>query len=187
MNDVRSAQELLPWLLPLTDGLVACKDSSLLASFEFFGPDADTVGSGEIQQVGAAADRMMLSLRGLPVTLWWTVRRERTTDYPAEPMPDPVSQMLDDEHRANFLDSSAYINRHFLSVLWMPERSTASMLGKIGVAVGDGENAFSAIKTAISSTFFNHTKNGWSSGKECWRHWGWSGCAGKRFLGFCGQ
>lgn len=162
-NDVRSMQELLPWLAPLTEGLVVCKDSSFLATFEFQGADADSVGDGEVFQVAQAAERMLFSLRDMPVTLWWTVRRERTTDYPGEPMPDPVSQMLDDEQRANFHAGAAFINRHFLSVLWMPERSTSGMFAKIGALMADGASMPTAIKTAVQSTYFGKTAFAWKA------------------------
>lgn len=163
MTDVRSTQELLPWLQPITDGLVVCKDSSFLACFEFQGSDADTVGEGEIYQVGQAAERMVSLLRDLPVTLWWTVRRERTDDYPAEAMPDPVSQMLDDEHRHAFLSTSAYTNRHFLSLIWMPERSASGMFEKIGLQVADGANIVRAVQTAIASTYFGKHAFAWKA------------------------
>lgn len=163
MSGVRSTQELLPWVCPITDGLVVCKDSSFLATFEFFGADADSVGEGEVFQVAQAAERMMHALRDLPVTLWWTVRRERTHDYPGEPMPDAVAQMLDDENRAQFEASSAFVNRHFLSLIWMPERSTSNMFGKLAGLMGDGANFAVAAKTAIASTYFGKSAFAWKA------------------------
>lgn len=163
MSDVRSTQELLPWVSPITDGLVVCKDSSFLACFEFTGADADSVGEGEVYQVGQAADRLMSLLRDLPVTLWWTVRRERTDDYPGEVMPNEVSQMLDDEHREAFLSRSAYVNRHFLSIIWMPEKSASGMFEKIGVQLGEGANLLSAIKLGVQSTYFGKHSFAWKA------------------------
>jgi len=162
-TDVRSTQELLPWLIPVSDGIVACKDSSLLSVFEFFGPDGDTVSEGEIAQTGLAVERMLMSLRDLPVTLWWTVRRERTTDYPGEVMPDPVSQMLDDEQRRQVMSGAAYINRHFLSILWMPENNAGTFFQKFGAMVSDGVNAFQAIKTAAGATWFGRQAFAWKT------------------------
>jgi len=159
--DIRSTAELLPWLVPITDALVVCKDSSLLATYEFTGADADSVGQAEIYQVGQAAERMLLLLRDLPVTLWWTVRRERTSDYPGEPMPDAVSQMLDDEHRAQFLARSAFVNRHFLSLIWMPAKGTEAFFEKVGAMTADGENILRAIKIAIEATFLSKEAFGW--------------------------
>lgn len=162
-KDVRSTQELLPWIVPLSEGLVVCKDSSFLACFEFTGADADTVGEGEVFQIGQAADRMMGVLRDLPITVWWTARRERTQDYPGEAMPDPVSQMLDDEHRASFLGGAAFKNRHFLSLIWMPEKSTADMFTKVGVMMADGASFFTALRTAVASTYFGKSSFAWKA------------------------
>lgn len=163
MSGPRSTQELLPWVCPITDGLVVCKDSSFLAAFEFFGADADSVGEGEVYQVGQAVERMLHALRDLPVTLWWTVRRERTEDYPGEPMPDAVSQMIDDEARAQFHTSAAYVNRHFISLIWMPERSTSGMFGKVGALMADGAGFATATRTAIASTYFGKTAFAWKA------------------------
>lgn len=145
MADVRSETELLPWITPITDGIVICKDSGLLAGFEFFGADADSVGEGEVFQVGQAAERMLEIFRDLPVTLWWTVRRERTEDYPGEPMPDEIAQMLDDEHRAQFLSGSAFVNRHFLSVLWRPEKTATGFFERLAGLMADGVPAWRAL------------------------------------------
>lgn len=163
MKNVRSSAEIMPWLVPVTDGLVTCKDSSFLASFEFAGVDADSAGETEMFQVGQAAERMMGLLRDLPVTIWWTVRRERTFDYPGEPMPDPVSAMLDDEHRAQFLSGSAYVNRHYFSLIWMPERSTAGMFAKAGALMADGASATKALMTALASRFSGRTAFAWKA------------------------
>lgn len=162
-GDVRSSQELLPWAVPITDRLVACKDSSFLATFEFQGADADTVGEADVYQVGQAADRMLSALRDLPVTIWWTVRRERTEDYPGEPMPDEISQMLDDDNREQFMSNAGLVNRHFLSVIWMPERNTASVFRKAGMLMAEGANVFKAAHFAIASTYFGQESFAWKA------------------------
>jgi type IV secretion system protein VirB4 len=162
-DNIRSTTELLPWIVPITDGLVVCKDSSLLACWEFTGADADTVGEGEVFQIAAAAERMLLALRGLPVTLWWTVRRERTEEYPGLPMPDPVSQLIDDEHRRAFLASGAFRNRHFLSIAWAPERSTVGAFEKLGGLMAEGASFFEAAKLAFGSMFGGQQSFAWKA------------------------
>ena len=42
---IRPANEYLPWLMPLTDNVVVCKDSTLLASFQMEGIDADSISN----------------------------------------------------------------------------------------------------------------------------------------------
>lgn len=157
----RSTSQLLPWMVPITDGIVACKDSSLLAAFEFTGVDADSVGESEIYVVAEAAERLMAALRDLPVTVWWTLRRERAVDYPGEPMPNGISQMIDDEHRAAFHGESAFVNRHFFSIVWMPERSTSGLFAKVGAQMAEGVSMFSAAKLAVQSTYLGKHAFAW--------------------------
>lgn len=153
MTGHRSAQELLPWLIPLSDRIVACKDSGLLACFEFDGLDTDGAPSGMVDQLYNVLDTAMGALRGQPITLWWTLRRERTTDYPGAEMPDAVSQMIDDEHRAKFLRDGGFVNRYFVSLLWMPKRSADTVMDRIGAYMADGANvAVATVKGMRSLT-----------------------------------
>lgn len=155
MSEARSTQELLPWLVTLTSGIVGCKDSGLLAMFEYAGLDADGAPDSAVAQLEHMMDTANGTWRNQPVSIWWTVRRERTNDYPAAPMPDPVAQMIDDEHRDQFLAEGGFINRYHVSVLWMPERSTNAIIDRIGAYMADGINPITAtirgIKGAIAS------------------------------------
>lgn len=162
-GDVRSAMELLPWLVPISDGIALCKDSGLLASFEFHGADADSVGEGEVYQVAQAAERMIELLRDLPVTLWWTVRRERTEDYPGERMPDEIAQVLDDEQRRQFLASSAYVNRHFLSVLWRPHNTATGFFERVAALMADGMSLPAALLTVGKAYTTNRHAFAWQA------------------------
>lgn len=151
----RSLQELLPWLVPINERVVACKDSGLLACFEYRGLDTDGSADAAVAQLENLVDTAMDTWRSQPVTIWWTLRRERTNDYPGAPMPTAVGQMIDDEHRARFLEVGGYINRCFVSVLWMPERSTNAVMDRIGAYMADGANPLTAVvkgaRAALSS------------------------------------
>lgn len=163
MTDTRSTQELLPWLVPLSDGVVACKDSSLLATLEFVGADGDSVGDAETFQIAQAGERLMAAFKDQPVTIWWTLRRERATNYPAEPMPDPVSQLIDDEHRRGFEDSSAFVNRHFLTIIWMPERGAGTVFDRIGRLMGENVPLHKAIVQGVQSAYFGKSAFAWKA------------------------
>src|SRR5690348_17451595 len=93
----RPLQELLPWLVPINEQIVACKDSGLLACFEYRGLDTDGSADAAVAQLENLVDTAMDTWRGQPVTIWWTLRRERTNDYPGAKMPTAVGQMIDDE------------------------------------------------------------------------------------------
>jgi type IV secretion system protein VirB4 len=161
VSGVRSISELLPWLFPLTEQVVACKDSSLLACIELTPLDADTAGEIGAMQLAHAADRMIGVFRELPVTLWWTVRRERMDDYPSSQMPDPVSQLLDDEQRDAFLREGAFRNRHYLSILWMPPKSVESLPERIAILMQDGLSSIQASIVALRSMFGTQDAFAW--------------------------
>lgn len=163
MTPDRSAQELLPWLLPISDGIVVCKDSSFLATFEFTGADGDSIGESETYTIAQAGERLMTVLKDQPVTMWWTLRRERAMAYPGQPMPHPIAQMIDDEHRRSFEESSGFVNRHFFSVIWMPERGSGSVFDKIGRLVADGMSLPKAALRAVQAAYLGKQAFAWKA------------------------
>lgn len=161
-ND-RSLQELLPWLVPINEQVVACKDSGLLACYEYKGLDTDGSADAAVTQLENLVDTAMDTWRSQPVTIWWTLRRERTNDYPGAPMPSPVGQMIDDEHRAQFLETGGYINRCFVSVLWMPERSTNAVMDRIGAYMADGANPVTAVVKGVRAVLSSRQAFAWGA------------------------
>lgn len=149
----RSFLELAPWLVPLTDEVVICKDGGLLASYEFVAGDLDGAEEALRVELAAAVDRFGEAIRDRPITLWWTVRRERNETYPVGNFSNPIAAFLDNEHRANILGSAAYRNRHFLSVLWMPDASAGSIPDKISALIADGVSPIKAMITGIKAGF----------------------------------
>lgn len=160
-SDIRSTSELLPWLVPLTDSIVICKDSGLMAVFEYRGLDADNADPSDVAEMAEAAERMIHQLQELPVTLWWTLKRERTEDYPGEEMPDPVARMLDEEHRQIFLRSAAYVNRYFFTIHWLPANGVDNFFEKVGQQTSDGHGLPSAIWGALRSSIFSKQAFKW--------------------------
>lgn len=153
-NDLRSCTELLPWLLPVTDSIILCKDSGLLAVFEYRGLDADNADPSDVAEMAEAGERMLLQLRDMQVTVWWTLKRARSDDYPGERMPDPMSQLLDDEHRRQFHQSAAFVNRYFFTVHVLPSTGADSFFGKVGQASADGKSVPAAIWEALRASLF---------------------------------
>lgn len=145
----------MPWLVPLTDRVVACKDSSLLACFTYTGVDADGSVDGTAAQLEAVMDAAMTTWRSQPVTIWWTLRRQRTNDFPGVRMPSPVAQMLDDEQRKVFLTRGGHVNRYFVSVLWSPPRGMDAFMDRMGAYMADGQNiaaaGYHALRAALST------------------------------------
>lgn len=152
-----SSLELCPWMVPITDSAVICKDGALLACYEFTGADLDGSEASLKVELANAVDRFGQQLRDKPITLWWTVRRERSEAYPAGQFRNPVSAFLDAEHKANLLAESSFRNRHFLSLLWVPETGASTIFDRISALIGDGMSIPRAIKLGAQAALGSRT------------------------------
>lgn len=144
--DRRPLSELCPWLLPLKDGsIVVTKDSSLLATFELTGLDTDSAKVADINWLSENVQRAAFGLNNLPITLWWTVKRCKTDHWPGLPMPDEISQMIDDARKESFLAGENYANRHFVSILLTPQVGVSRFKERVNNFVTNGEPVAKAI------------------------------------------
>jgi type IV secretion system protein TrbE len=131
--DRRPCAELVPWLFPYDTerGQIVNKDSGVAVTFEFSGPDSDSVSTYQILEM---LEHFVSSLRDLgrrPVTMWWTVHRRRTSYYPTLPMPDGMSQRIDDERRRTFEAQGNYANRHYFTIVLRPEVGIDRFAGRV--------------------------------------------------------
>lgn len=154
---VRSSLELLPWLVPISDGLVICKDGAMLACYEITGLDLDSATSGQHLELAAAADRFAEVFRDQPVSFWWTVHRQKTEEYPQGQFPSMIAKWMDDEHRESFLAEGGYRNRHFVSVLWMPAKAAVGVLDRASLFIEEGLSPFRAAIEAIKASIVNRS------------------------------
>jgi type IV secretion system protein TrbE len=109
--------ELLPWMFPIGDQLVVCKDSGILACFAFEGLDADSSSDEQINTLSYHAERAMSGMASEPLVYWWQVRRRRTTDWPIAAFTHSTSASLDDSRREGMKLRPQFKNTHYLSVL----------------------------------------------------------------------
>lgn len=153
-GDRRSTAELVPWLCRFNDSLVVNKDSALMATYAFAGPDADALSTGNILEL---MDNLVTSLRDMarrPITLWWTVHRRRSAQYLSAPMPDPVSQRVDDARRATFEQAANYTNRHYLTFTLAPDVGLDRFAGKVTHGMThDGLSIARSLLQAVRGTF----------------------------------
>ncbi len=153
-GDRRSTAELVPWLFRFSDALVVNKDSALMATYAFSGPDADALSTGHILEL---MDNLVTSLRDTarrPVTMWWTVHRRRSAQYLSAPMPDPVSQQVDDARRATFEQAANYTNRHYVTFTLAPEVGIDRFAGKVSHGMTrDGLPVARSLMQAVRGTF----------------------------------
>ncbi|PTB17786.1 conjugal transfer protein TraC [Trinickia symbiotica] len=117
----RSVAELIPWLFKFNDQLIVNKDSALMASYTFTGPDTDSLSATRVHELVRNVIHAMRPLARAPITLWWTVHRRRTDRYLTAPLPDPIAQRVDDALQRTFKASANYVNRHTLTMCMAPE------------------------------------------------------------------
>ncbi|MFC5428025.1 VirB4 family type IV secretion system protein [Paraburkholderia denitrificans] len=153
-GDRRSTAEMVPWLFRFSDSLIVNKDSSVMATYEFSGPDADALSTGHVLEL---MENFITSLRDIarrPVTMWWTVHRRRSAQYLSVPMPDPISQRVDDARRDTFERGANYANRHFVTFALAPDVGIDRFAGKVTHGMThDRMSIIQALAQAVRGTF----------------------------------
>ncbi|MBW8811831.1 MAG: conjugal transfer protein TrbE [Caulobacterales bacterium] len=112
--------DFLPWAALVAEGVVLNKDGSFQRTARFRGPDLDSATAAELV---AAAARLNNAFRRLGSGWSVFVEAQRTAaeTYPPGQFPDPVSQLVDEERRAQFEEAGAHFeSRYFLTFLYLP-------------------------------------------------------------------
>ncbi len=118
--------DFLPWAALVAPGLVLNKDGSFQRTARFRGPDLESATPSEL--VGASA-RLNNALRrlGSGWAVFTEAQRGPAGDYPASGFPDPVSELVEIERRAQFEQEGAHFeSAYFLTFLWQPPAEDAS-------------------------------------------------------------
>lgn len=165
MTPQRPVQELLPWLFPITDEVVVCKDSSFLATFEFDGVDQNATTLFELTSLLSRLDSglKLMAAADRPMTIWWTVHRRKTDNYPkARYWPNEISQEIDDIHEKEFRSGSNFVNRHFVSFALHPSAGTNKILDRVSAYVLEGMNPIKATVKGIASMLSSEAAFAWA-------------------------
>ncbi len=142
--------DLLNYAALIDDGLVLCKDGSLLAGFFFRGPDQESATPEERNYLTARVNAA-LSRLGTGFALWIDAVRLPSAAYPepsASHFPDAVSLAIDEERRRHFLSEGGHFeSEHALLVHYTPPVSRKSRIADLvysdsgGSAAGIGGEA----------------------------------------------
>lgn len=138
------ADLLLPYAL-IDDGVLLQQDGSLLAGWSYRGPDMMSAAAAEMDALSARLNHVLRLGSG------WMVQcdaiRSHAPGYPEHgAFPDPVSRVIDDERRQQFMDEGAHFeSEYFLTLTYLPppeveERAKGWLF--------DGRGAYSSRKTA---------------------------------------
>ncbi|ALR20920.1 conjugal transfer protein TrbE [Sphingobium baderi] len=118
--------DFLPWAALIAEGIVLNKDGSFQRTARFRGPDLDSATPSELVGVTHRLNNALRRL-GSGWSIFVEAQRIPSDDYPASLFPDPVSALVDEERRAQFVDAGAHFeSRYYLTLLWMPPAEDAA-------------------------------------------------------------
>ena len=118
--------DVLPWAALVAPGIVLNKDGSFQRTARFRGPDLDSATPSELVSVTARLNGALRRL-GSGWAVFVEAQRTSALSYPSSRFPDPISELVDAERRAQFEEKSAHFESHYyLTLLWLPPADAAS-------------------------------------------------------------
>ncbi len=119
-STARGLADLLLYAALIEDGVLLLQDGALLSAWSFRGPD---MASATPEEMAALSARLNSILRfGNGWMIHCDAIRFRAPGYP-EPgsFPDPVTRMIDDERRQQFLEEGAHFeSEYYLTLTYLP-------------------------------------------------------------------
>lgn len=124
----RSLTDLIPWLMPLNDQSVLCKDGSIMAVFEYSPPDPDGQSPEDADGDASAAERAMLPMRREDVMLWFIARRQKDHGYPTGTFDNVTAREVDEYYGESYKKRIHYGHKYYMAVLLSPEKRSGKMI-----------------------------------------------------------
>jgi type IV secretion system protein TrbE len=130
----KGAADLYNYAALVDEGLVLCKDGSLLAGFFYRGPDSQSATPAELNYLTRRLNAALAKL-GAGFALWVDAVRLPTAGYPrpsASFFPDAATRAIDEERRRQFLAEGAHFETEYaLLVSYMPPLRRTQRLADI--------------------------------------------------------
>ena len=118
--------DLLPWAALVAPGVVLNKDGSFQRTARFRGPDLDSATPAELVAVSARLNTALRRL-GSGWAVFAEAQRVPARSYPMSSFPDPVSELVDAERRAQFEEEGSHFeSRFFLTFTFLPPADEAA-------------------------------------------------------------
>ncbi|MFT9073228.1 conjugal transfer protein TrbE [Gluconobacter potus] len=118
--------DFLPWAALVARGVVLNKDGAFQRTARFRGPDLDSSTASELVAITSRLNNALRRL-GSGWAIFVEAQRRQARGYPASPFPDPASELVDAERRAQFEEEGAhYESRYFLTLVWLPPADDAA-------------------------------------------------------------
>ena len=147
----RGMNEIIPYMLLVTRGLVLNKNGSLTALFDLDGVDLE--GKTQARFDGTAQNQEhAFGSFDERITVDQYVDHRTTDEYPAGEFDDPVSRAINDTWRLQFVEGLQYRTRLSLAVTYTPPKGSEGFMDRIaGYIARDGMNWGRAVLTATRS------------------------------------
>jgi type IV secretion system protein VirB4 len=147
--------DFLPWAALVAPGVVLNKDGSFQRSARFRGPDLDSATPAELAATAARLNNALRRL-GSGWAIFAEAQRVPARGYPSSRFPDPVSDLVDAERRAQFEEAGAHFeSRYVLTFVWLPPaddvQRAESWLYE-GQADADGADGREALRGFVDRT-----------------------------------
>ncbi|MCT4533748.1 conjugal transfer protein TrbE [Halodesulfovibrio sp.] len=122
----KSLADMLPYAAMVENGVVLCKDGSLLAGWRYSGRDT---ASSTPEELAAISARVSVALKdiGTGWALYVNATRKRAQSYPQAErsvFPDAVTQMIEAERRNQFVNHGGFATEHTLIVSYRPDNKS---------------------------------------------------------------
>lgn len=134
--------------------MVINKDGSLLACYTYEGIDSE---GQERYEIDRATNLMERALRVFDekITIWFTVDRRRTNEYPESKFEDKFSSFVDNEWKSQFQNGSQYVNKYYLAVVFSPPGGIEGAFEKVSHYLKvEGFTFFKSVVETFKSSVF---------------------------------
>ncbi|MBN3761057.1 hypothetical protein [Burkholderia sp. Ac-20365] len=153
----RPLQELVPYMVYVTDDMLLNKDGSLMVGFEYEGLDPDNIDSGLINYATEQLQNAISANFDERVTLWWSTLRRKDDGYLESDFSNEVAKRLDDAYSRQFRSGRFYKVKHWLFVLFTGSTGVSGLMDRASQMINeDGVNPVAAfIKSMFGAVSVN--------------------------------
>lgn len=128
-----SLREVVQWTSIVSPGCVILnKNGSLQQTFEYRGPDLETVTASEMDATVANINGILKRLSG-GWALYADAHRITCKEYPKSQFPDGISAMINEERRLLFGQGEHFETRYYLTLVWLPPDDRTSWVRELFV------------------------------------------------------
>jgi type IV secretion system protein VirB4 len=159
-DSARSFSELVPWMAQISPHMVINKDGSLLVCYTYDGIDSEGQERYETDRATMLTERA-LRVFDEKMTIWFTVDRRRTKEYPEGEFKDKFSDFVNQKWKTQFLNGSQYVNKYYLAVVFKPPGGIEGAFEKMTHYLKvEGLSFVKALSETVKSSIFK--KNAFS-------------------------